>query len=173
MKIGRLVLMVFVILVSCSDAKSTTDLADNESKDQEVNITAKAIENFNYTDYALSGKGEEFLANWEKYQEFALQISYLKKADLSFFNGDKKVLKMFIDEFTKTIPVEFRTNPIVSRTVIIETATLKLNESLTIDNIEGQTKLLNVKEVLVAFSNLNYQINKKIERDIYDKISKE
>ena len=174
MRIGRFVLkLVFILMVSCTGEKSTSTVLDTELEDQEVKITAKAIEDFDYTDYALSSNAEEQVANWEKYQELGIQISYLKKADLSFFNGDKKVIKKFIDEFTANIPSEFLTNPIVSRTVIIETAILKLNESLTIDNIGGRTKLSNVKDVLVAFSNLNYQINKKIERDIYDKISKE
>jgi hypothetical protein len=159
--------------VSCSGDKSTTTITDTESTEQEVNITVKAIEDFDYIDYALSSNAEALVANWEKYQELGIQISYLKKADLSFFNGDKEVLKKFIDEFTSTIPSELNTNPIVSRTVIIETALLKLNESLTLDNIGGRIKLANVKEVLEAFSNMNYQVNKKLERDIYDKISKE
>jgi hypothetical protein len=33
------------------------------------------------------------------------------------------------------------------------------------DNIEKATKLASVKEVLVAFGNLNLQINKKLEFD--------
>ena len=174
MKIGRFVLnIVFVILISCTGDKSTATVLETESADQEVKITAKAIESFDYTDYALSTNAELVVANWEKYQELGIQISYLKKADLSFFNGDKEVLKKFIDEFTSTIPSELNTNPIVSRTVIIETALLKLNESLTLDNIGGRIKLANIKEVLEAFSNMNYQVNKKLERDIYDKISKE
>ncbi|WP_296386623.1 hypothetical protein, partial [Winogradskyella sp.] len=134
---------------------------------------AKAIENFDYTDYVLSENAEKVVANWEKYQEFAIQISYLKKADLSFFNGDKILLKTFIKEFKVGIPDTLQTNPIVSRQVIIETKLLKLNENLTIDNIDGKTKLLGVKDVLIAFSDLNYQINKKLERDIYDKIEPE
>lgn len=174
MKIGRFVLkIVFVLLVSCNGEKNATTLLDEESTEQEVKITAKAIESFDYTDYALSTNAEVVVAQWEKYQELGIQVSYLKKADLSFFNGDKDVLKKFIEEFRATIPTELNTNPIISRTVIIETALLKLNESLTIDNIGGKVKLLNVKEMLQAFSNLNYQINKKLERDIYDQISKE
>ena len=82
-------------------------------------------------------------------------------------------LKKFITEFKASIPKEFLTNPIVSRTVILETMLLKLNENLTLDNIDDRDKLLSVKEVLIAFSNLNYQINKKLERDVYDKIEPE
>ena len=49
----------------------------------------------------------------------------------------------------------------------------KLNENLTIDNIDRRVKLLGIKDVLESFSNLNYQINKKIEFDVYDKIKPE
>ena len=174
MKTGLVVLnIVFVMLVSCGDDKNAIIDTDIGTKNQKSVITAKAIENFDYTDYALSAEADKAIANWEEYKELAIQINYLKKADLSFFNGEKKLLKTFIGEFRANIPDQLRSNPIVSRTVIIETTLLKLNENLTIDNIDEQVKLLGVKEVLESFSNLNYQINKKLERDIYDKIEKE
>ena len=174
MKTSFVVLNILcLVLMSCGDDKSTIIDTDIETKDQKIVITAKAIENFDYTDYALSADADKVIVDWEKYQELAIQINYLKKADLSFFNSEKGVLKTFIGEFRATIPEQIRSNPIVSRTVIIETTLLKLNENLTIDNIDEQDKLLSVKELLESFSNLNYQINKKLERDIYDKIEKE
>lgn len=96
-----------------------------------------------------------------------------KKADLSFFNGDRELLKTFLEEFKLGLPKTLATNPIISRTVIIETAALRCNDNFTLDNIAAKDKLESVKEVIVAFSNLNYQINKKIERDKYDKIKSE
>jgi hypothetical protein len=174
MKIGCIVLTsCCLILISCNDDKSTTETSATETTNQKNAITTKAIENFKYTDYALSNNAEKATANWEQYQELAIQISYLKKADLSFFNGDKQLLKTAINEFAVTVPEELRTNPILSRTIIIETTLLKLNENLTIDNIDGRAKLMGVRDVLESFSNLNYQINKKLERDMYDKIKPE
>ena len=174
MRIGLYVLNIFCfMLMSCGDDKSTTEVTESENTNQKTTITAKVIENFDYTDYALSTEGEAALSSWEKYQELAIQISYLKKSDLSFFNGDKDVLKKFIGEFRISTPKQFLTNPIISRTVILETTLLKLNENLTLETIDGRVKLISVKEVLIAFSNLNYQINKKLERDIYDKIEPE
>lgn len=174
MKIGLYVLSFFcLILISCGDEKVTTEVVETENKNQKPVITSKAIEDFDYTDYALSPESTETLVNWKEYQELAIQINYLKKADLSFFNGDKDQLKKFIDEFKIETPKELRVNSIISRTVILETMLLKLNENLTLENIDRKSKLLNVKEVLVAFSNLNYQINKKLESDIYSKIQPE
>ena len=174
MKVKAVLLHLFcLIFFACGDDTNTSVVEETKVKNQEVKITAKAIDNFDFVDYALSTNADAIIANWEKYQELGIQISYLRKADLSFFNGEKLVLKKFIDEFRATIPSELRTNPIVSRTVIIETALLKLNENLRIDNIDVRIKLVSVKDVLESFSNLNYQINKKLERDIYDKIEKE
>ena len=173
MKIGLVVLnLVFLMLFNCNDEKEASTI-ETETKDKKNDITARAIENFNFTDYALSTDGEFVVADWGKYQELAIQIDYLKKADLSFFNGDKEPLKKFIEEFKAELPDHLSTYAIVSRVTITETALLKLNENLTIDNIEGNLKLMSVKEVLESFSNLNYQINKKLERDIYDKIQPE
>lgn len=174
MRIGLVLLIIFsFLLMSCGDGESQSQITDTETENKKNPITSEAIENFDYSDYALSTKGEQAVADWEKYQELAIQISYLKKADLSFFNGDKKLLKTFIDEFKAQIPEDLNTNPIISRAIIIETTLLRLNDNLTLDNIDSDLKLESVKEVVVAFSNLNYQINKKLSRDIYEQIKAE
>lgn len=174
MKIRQYILYIFCfMLMSCGEDKPSTEVSETENTIQKPTITTKAIENFDYTDYALSAESENALADWEKYQELAIQISYLKKADLSFFNGEKAILKKFMDEFKAGTPKQFLTNPIISRTVILETSILRLNENLRLSNVDESTRLLNIKDVLIAFSNLNYQINKKLERDIYDKIQPE
>lgn len=174
MRIGIFLLyFCFLLFINCADDKRSSEIKTEETKSQQPVITAKAIEDFKYTDYALSSRGETIVADWEKYKELAIQVDYLKKADLSFFNGDKSLLKGFIDTLKLNIPDTLKTNPIISRTAIIETSVLRLNENLTLDNIDHQLKLESVKEVLVAFSNLNYQINKKLERDLYEKIKSE
>jgi hypothetical protein len=174
MKIGRIVITICcLILMRCGDEQSTAEMSSTATKKQKNAITAKAIENFKYTDYALSNTAEKSITDWGKYRELAIQISYLKKADLSFFNSDKVLLNTFVQEFKASIPDQLRTNAIESRSVIIETMLLKLNDNLILDNIEINMKLLGIKDVLVAFSNFNYQINKKIEFDIYDKIKPE
>ncbi|WP_299519565.1 hypothetical protein [Winogradskyella sp.] len=174
MKIGLILLnILFALLFSCNGDKKTLDTADNELIGQKEAITARTIENFKFTDYALSANGEQVVANWDRYQELAIQVSYLRKADLSFFNGDKAFLKGFIDTLKLKMPDTLQTNPILSRTTIIETTLLRLNENLTLDNIDDSLKLRSVKEVLVAFSNLNYQINKKLEKDVYSQIKSE
>ena len=174
MRVGLILLnLCFLFLFNCGEDKPSSELKTEEDKAQQPVINAKAIEGFKYTDYVLSTRGENAVSAWDKYQELAIQVNYLKKADLSFFNGDKALLKGFIDTLKLKTPPILSTNPIISRTAIIETSILRLNENLTLDNIDNQLKLESVKEVLVAFSNLNYQINKKLERDFYEKIQSE
>ncbi|WP_458628088.1 hypothetical protein [Winogradskyella sp. PC D3.3] len=175
MKIRLLVLVLSCVLaIGCDDdTKGTSALEATEAVEQNAKITAKTIESIDYKDYALSSESEKAMVTWEKYHELATQISYLKKADFSFFNGDIELLKKFINEFKVQMPDQFRTNPIVSRNAIVETALLKLNENLTLDNIDRREKTLSIKALFTAFSNLNYQINKKLESDEYSKIQPE
>ncbi|MBF8151519.1 hypothetical protein ITJ86_16570 [Winogradskyella sp. F6397] len=172
----RLVLLFLscLMVLSCNeDTNTTKDLETSENTSQNKKITAKTIEAITYEDYALSSEAEAEVVTWERYHELATQLSYLKKADFSFFNGDIDLLKKFIKEFDAQMPSQFRTNPIISRNAIIETELLKLNENLTIDNISRDEKLLNIKALFISFSNLNYQINKKLEDDFYSKIQPE
>ncbi|APY08585.1 hypothetical protein BWZ20_09850 [Winogradskyella sp. J14-2] len=174
MRIGFCLLnLCFILFINCGDDKGSEKTNTEQNTNQQPVITAKVIEGFKYKDYALSPRAENAVADWEKYKELDIQINYLKKADLSFFNGDKELLKKFIEEFKAQMPDTLKTNPIISRGAIIETTLLRLNESLTLNNIENQLKLESIKEVLVAFSNLNYQVNKKLERDLYEKIKSE
>ncbi|SDG70160.1 hypothetical protein [Winogradskyella thalassocola] len=175
MKIRFIVLVLSCIMViSCDDdTNSTKELEITENTEQNTKITAKTIENIDYRDYALSSESQSAIVTWERYHELATQISYLKKADFSFFNGDLELLKKFINEFKTQMPDQFQTNHIISRNAIIETELLKLNENLTIDNISREEKLLNIKALFVAFSNLNYLINKKLESEFYNKIQPE
>ena len=162
--------LCFLLLASCGDEKVSSDTTNEDQLSQKQIITAEAIEDFKYTDYVLSTRGEKEVADWDKYKELQIQVNYLKTADISFFNGDKALLKGFLDTLKLNIPDTLKTNPIISRTAIIETSILRLNENLTLDNIDNQLKLESVKEVLVAFSSLNHHINKKLERDKNEKI---
>ncbi|MCA0131400.1 hypothetical protein [Winogradskyella alexanderae] len=176
MKQGILILNVFLLILCACDGPNETSANENleqQEVQESLKITEKSIEEFQFTDYVLSSDGEKAVSNWEKYQELAIQISYLKKADLSFFNGESNLITEFIEEFKSNVPEDLETNPIVSRVVVLETAMYRLNANLTLDNIEDEEKLMSVKAVLVAFSNLNNQINKKLERDIYDRITVE
>ena len=162
-----------MVMMSCGGNAPNEELITKANEQSNQKITAKVINDFDYTDFALSAEAEKELSGWEKYKELAIQISYLKKADLSFFNGDRELLNEFLIEFKEGLPKEFNTNPIQSRLTILETKILKLHDNLTLDNIDLNLQLESIKEVLQAFSNLNYRIDKKLEFDIYNEITPE
>ncbi|WP_179374924.1 hypothetical protein [Winogradskyella wichelsiae] len=172
MKIRFVILILSCILVTNCDDDSKSDATVDTIVDVEENsrITAKTIENIDYKDFVLSPESKEAILSWGEYQELLRQLSFLKRGDFSFFDGDKETLKKFITDFKKGLPSEFSTNPILSRNAIIETELLKLNENLTLDNIERKEKIASIKGLFIAFSNLNDMINKKLERDMYNKI---
>ncbi|WP_179351089.1 hypothetical protein [Winogradskyella vidalii] len=174
MRITFVILGLSCVMMSCGDDNANATVTETtESTAQDDRITASTIEAIAYEDYALSPESEQLVVTWEKYQELATQIGYLKKADFSFFNGDKELLKEFILAYHKQMPSELRTNPIVSRNAIVETALLNLNERLRLDNIERDDKISGIKALFEAFSNLNYLINKKLEGDFYNQIQPE
>ncbi len=175
MKISiALINILFLTFVSCGDNPNAQKVSVEDTNDsEEQRISAQAVERLDYTEYALSGEAEAAVNTWEKYQEFAIQINYLKKADLSFFTSEDKLLEDFFAQLKTTIPPDLKTKPIESRLVILETKALKLRDNITLENIKISFQLNSIKEVLVAFSNLNLQINKKLEFDEYNKIQPE
>lgn len=171
MKINSIFLSIICsILISCGNDTNIVVKDIVESQDTKPAITTQTIEKLKYLDYALSNDAEKAVSEWDKYQELAIQIKYLKKADLSFFNGDEALLKAFIKAFKADLPDVLQTNPIESRIVVLETKLLKLHDDLTLSNIDTSVQLTSIKDVFIAFSNFNFQVNKKLEFDVYKQI---
>jgi len=154
-----------LILVSFGCNKTPKQQPDTitEVSDDTKNITPNDIESLRFDDYTLSEDSNIALENWQKYQELNEQIGYIYKADFSFFNGEKKILKTFINDFKTEMPESIKTAPILSRTTALETMILKLNSTLKLDNVDKPEQLRAVKGLLIAMANLNLQINKKFE----------
>jgi hypothetical protein len=152
----------FIIAFSCEKKRND---AENQTTADVTDLTSSDIKNLKYTDYILGNDGSKLLIDWKKFQELNIQMGYLKQGDLSFFKNQKTEVKALFDSLKTTMPDTINTKPIVSRFAVLETKSLKLQDNLNMDNIEKATKLTSVKEVLVAFGNLNLQINKKLEFD--------
>lgn len=155
--------LFLTINFGCNNETSQKSEDKAETSNDLITITQNDIESFRFDDYALSNDSKIALENWQKYQELSEQIDYIHKADFSFFMGEKKVLKAFINDFKTEMPESIKTAPIESRIVVLETKLLKFNSILKLDNVDKATRLSTVKELLIAMSNLNLQINKKFE----------
>ena len=157
--------LVALILVSFGCNNTTKQQPDiiEEVSENIKNITQNDIKSLKFDDFTLSEDSKKALEDWQKYQELNEQIGYVNQADFSFFNGEKSILKTFINDFKTEMPESIKTAPIQSRITVLETKILKLNSTLKLDNINKTEQLKAVKELLIAMANLNLQINKKFE----------
>lgn len=160
------VLFGFISIFSCKE--KNTELDTNTIIYEEIKITAKDIENIRFTDYALSNLSEVEIESWLTFQELNSQIEILKKGDLAYFNDENEILTTFIKELNEEIPSDLDTPSIKARLSVLETCFYKLEGINNLKNLDKETVLGYIKDVLVAHSNLILQINKKLEQDSQD-----
>ncbi|WP_298900898.1 hypothetical protein [uncultured Psychroserpens sp.] len=152
-----------LLLTNCKNDKVSEVIEETPEQKEARIISQKDIESFRYADFELSPDSRKAAADWQKYQELNTQIELLKKADLSFFNGDLLLLKTFLTELRTEMPESLKTNEINARITALDTKAQKLNSLLSIPNISKEDRLQGIKELLITVSNLNLQINKKFE----------
>ncbi|MEN3323576.1 hypothetical protein VP395_07545 [Mariniflexile soesokkakense] len=158
------VLCFLVVAFSCKKNEEQSDVTFDKPNDS-LEIKTKDISKIKYTDYILDSRTEDVTINWNAYKQLQDVIKNIKKADLSFFHNNTKEIKELINNLKQTIPSNVNSPSILARISALETKILKL-ESLS--NLSTTTKdelLTNIKEFLIAFSNLNLQMNKKTEND--------
>lgn len=162
MKIVSIIL--FFCLVSC---QNTTD-TNNNNLDQETNsisISKEDIKKIKYIEIIPDSKVEKIISSWEKYNELNRIVLDLKDADLSFFKANKEIVETFNKELKTTIPENVNTPLVMSRIIALETKVFKLESIVNLSNPIKKHTLDAIKELLVAFSNLNLQMNKKLEKE--------
>lgn len=155
--------LLCIVVLSCKTDTQNLEIETETKENQSKTITKKEIEGLRYNDFGLSNDAKKAVNDWQKYQELNTQIDYLKSADLSFLKSDISLIVTFLNDFSAEIPNAIRTNEISARITALETKMLKLNSLLILDNIPKSEQIEGLKEVFVAFSNLNLQINKKLE----------
>lgn len=157
-----LLILGLLLFFSCDQGKNQKV---NQTTKDVGDLTSSDIKSIKYTDFVMGNDASKLFIDWRKFQELNIQMGYLKQGDLSFFKNERTVVKSLFDSLKVSVPDTINTKPIVSRFAVLETQSLKLHNNLSMDNIEKATKLSSVKDVLVAFGNLNLQINKKLEYD--------
>ena len=110
-------------------------------------------------------KVQKVIGSWEKYTEFQKVILDVKVANLSFFRDNNEILTVLIDELKTTIPEMVNTPQVMARIIALETTLYKLESNVNLSNAKKETVISAVKEFLIAFSNLNLQMNKKLEKE--------
>ena len=157
------VLSVLVLFVSCKKNEETTTI-DTEKKQNQV-VTVQDITKLKYIEYTLDSKTETSIKDWQEYFQLQDVITNTINADLSFFNDNEDTVKTLVTDLEKSIPSQVNSEAIFARMLVLETKIFKL-ESLSNLPTTGKEELLNtIKELLISFSNFNFQMNKKIEFD--------
>ena len=118
-----------------------------------------------YTDFILDTKAQKDIESWNKFFELETIMADLKSGDVSYFQGYTKTLLAFMNDLRDNIPDAINSPSIQARFLTLETKMLKLQSILSLKNIPKSEELQIIKETLIAYSNLNLQINKKYEKD--------
>ena len=159
-----LVICICLSLFSCKDEAQAIKV-DPQDINEEPLITKSDISKINYTEFILDNKAGKSLESWEKYYELDNIIINLKNADLSYFKDNNEIILALIKDLKETIPEQVNTPLILARLMTLETKMLKLESIINLSKPTKTNILLGIKEFLLAYSNLNLQINKKFEKE--------
>ncbi|WP_141675525.1 hypothetical protein [Formosa haliotis] len=159
----------FSVILICLSlwACNSSDKKEVEPIEEEVSpyVLKDDISKLKYVEYGLDEKAKVDTETWDKFAELSGVISQLKAGDVSYFQGDSKTILLLMKEVKESMPEKITSPSIAARFLTLETKMLKLQSLLSLRNIPEDDQLQAIKEILVAYSNLNLQINKKYEKD--------
>ena len=160
-------LLVFLIL-SCKK-KETISANKNQTTFNSQVISLDDIKALGVKEEPLDKMVKDSVfTHWKSYQEILTQTTYVRQADLAFFESDLKGISELIKPFTDSIPNCFNTKGIASRSKAVASYIYKMHSTLKLKSLSKTERLGVVKSYLESVSNLNYQLNKKFEYDQYN-----
>lgn len=152
--------------MSCNpDVKNESAIVEKITTIDSSIITANDISKIKFTEYALSKITQNKTINWQKFNELSNKIELLRTGDLSFFRDDKAILEGFIADLKNEIPESLNTQSILVRLTVIETVFLKLEGLASLKTAKKEKLLMAIKDVLLSYTNLIFQMNKKFEKE--------
>ncbi len=104
------------------------------------------------------------LVEWNGYAELSEYINQFNSSDFSLLIDNKKYMEKFFTELKNSIPEPINKPEIYSRLTVIETDFLKFESMISNFPLKNEEKLTMVKKINNSFSNLNFQIDKLIEK---------
>ncbi|WP_027138250.1 hypothetical protein [Gaetbulibacter saemankumensis] len=156
-------LLILITVFSCNQKQTATTTDETQNNSQE--ITEKDLSKLKYTEFNLDINTEKLITNWAEYYQIKDAVGNIKKGDLSYFNDNEKGVKNVLRDFRKNIPEGVNTEAILARISAFETKLLKLQSLANLSTTKKAELISSIKEFLIAFSNLNLQMNKKAEAD--------
>ena len=156
----RLTKFIFVLFISFTSCNEIT--TGNVQKDNPNSTT------INYSEINFESiydvKYNSSIEEWINYFELNEFIGQLNSNDYSSLIDNKKFLVKFFKGIKFSIPDEINKPEIISRLTVIETDFMRFESMLSNYEIENEIKINMVKKINNSFSNLNFQIDKLLEK---------
>ena len=155
-KLNRLFVLIIIFLVNCNDNV-------NIVQKQEANSKPLSYSEINF-DSIYQIKYDSSIEEWINYFELNEFIKQLNTDDFSSLIDNKKFLLRFFRGIKFSIPDEINKPEIKSRLTVIETDFMRFESMLSNYEIDKEIKIKMVKKINNSFSNLNFQIDKLLEK---------
>lgn len=157
-------LFVLFLIVGCNkpvNANPTEVVTLNDT----LSVSKKDISKIKYVEFEIDSKAKKVFNNWRAYGDIANAIAGLKEGDFIFFTENKIFFSTALEDLESTMPNEIDTAPIKARVLVLSTKLYKMEEIMNLNTSEKKDRLIVIKEVLEAYSNFIFQVNKKFEKD--------
>lgn len=165
---GFIIFSVLLVFMSCKKEFEHKEITQEEKEKHVHLVTEQEVAKLKYVDFALDTKTEDAIKDWKPYFELSDVISKVKVGDLGFFLAEENEVDLLLKNLDKTIPDVVNSPSITARILVLKTTMLKLKSLANLDTRNRDELLLAIKENLTAYSNVNFQMNKKIEFDVRD-----
>lgn len=157
---------IVLMCLSCKKTNQTTNENNDEATKKSQVITEKDIAKLSYLDFGIDERVKPIIESWQEFKQLETIIENIKKGDLFYFKADaKKNLKILLRVIRETIPDTINTPAILARITVVETKLYKTESLLNLSTTKKQELLISIKELLESYSNLSFQLNKKMEND--------
>ena len=156
-RLTKFIFALFISFTSC-DEITTGNVQKDNLNSTTINYSEINFESIYEVKYYSS------IEQWINYFELNEFIEQLNSNDYSSLIDNKKFLLRFFREIKFSIPDEINKPEIKSRLTVIETDFMRFESMLSNYEIEKEIKIKMVKKINNSFSNLNFQIDKLLEK---------
>jgi hypothetical protein len=159
-----IVCFVFLAFCSCKDNGKSILKTNNLASDYKP-LTSSMISEINFTDILLDENAKLDAQNWTSYKSLAQALSEIKELNYDFFKSDNIEFDTTFKELNTNIPEAFNSQSVKARLLVLQTRLYRFKDELSFNPTLNTSHTVFIKEIFVAFSNLNLQINKKLEKE--------
>lgn len=142
---------------------SCNEITTNEVQKDDTNSTTINYSEINFKSI-YEVKYYSSIEQWINYFELNEFIEQLNSNDFSSLIDNKKFLLRFFKGIKFSIPDEINKSEIKSRLTVIETDFMRFESMLSNYEVNNEIKIKMVKKINNSFSNLNFQIDKLLEK---------